>query len=296
MHDLYQIVTDRIVDALERGAPPWVRPWSTIPDALPMNAQTRRPYRGVNFTLLSLEAANNGYAANRWLTYRQAFELGGYVRKGEQGTPIVFWQLRRVGAVAETFPPQDGVPDFVDKVFPLLRCYTVFNVAQTEDLDQQYTEVQAPSWPPEARAEELIVMSGATLHHCGSKAYYRPDTDEIQLPPRVAFPSATGYYNVVLHELTHWTANERRCNRDLSGRFGDAAYAAEELVAEMGSAYLCAHCRIDGELRHAAYLSSWLKVLRSDDRAIFVAAAKAQRAADYILSSAQTPDRAAVAA
>ena len=107
-------------------------------------------------------------------------------------------------------------------------------------------------------------MSGATLRHGGSKAFFRPDTDEIQLPPPAAFPAAARYYNVALHALTHWTAGERRCNRDLSGRFGDAAYAAEELVAEMGSAYLCARCGIDGELRHAAYPASWLKVLRTD--------------------------------
>jgi antirestriction protein ArdC len=128
-----------------------------------------------------------------------------------------------------------------------------------------------------------MLMSAAIFRHGGSKAFYRPDTDEIQLPSRTAFPTASGYYNVALHELNHWAGHPNRCARDFSGRFRDAAYAAEELVAEMGAAYLCAHCRIDGELRHASYLASWLAMLKADKRAIFTAAAKSQQSADYIL-------------
>jgi len=291
MSDLYQAVTDRIVAALEQGAPPWVRPWSTLPEAIPMNAQSRRPYRGVNFALLSLEAACHGYDVNRWLTYRQAHELGAQVRRGAHGTTVVFWQLRKVAATAETFPDEADPPSLPDKVYPLLRAYTVFNVAQVDDLPAALTEVAKSSWEPEARAEELLLMSGATVRHGGTKAFYSPSADEIQLPPRAAFSGPAGYYNVALHELTHWTGHTSRCNRLLAGRFGDAAYAAEELIAEMGAAYLCAHCRLDGELRHASYLASWLKVLRSDKRAIFAAASAAQRAADYVLRLANpTPD------
>jgi antirestriction protein ArdC len=132
-------------------------------------------------------------------------------------------------------------------------------------------------------------MSGARFRSGGTRAYYQPATDEIHLPPQKAFVSVGDYYNVALHELTHWSGHPSRCNRDLSGRFGDAGYAAEELIAEMGAAFLCAHCRIDGELRHASYLESWLRVLRTDKRAIFVAASKAQQAADYILRLAQPP-------
>ncbi len=283
MHDLYQTVTDRMVDALERGAPPWVRPWSTIPDALPTNAQTHRTYRGVNFTLLSLEAANHGYPVNRWVTYRQALELGGHVRKGEQGTPVVFWQLRKVGAVAEVFPQDDDPPELPARVYPLLKAYTVFNVAQIEGLGSQYVEGTMPTWEPKARAEEVMLMSEARFRQGGARAFYHPATDEIHLPPPAAFANAAGYYNVALHELTHWTGHPSRCNRSLAGRFGDEAYAAEELIAEMGAAYLCAHCRIDGELRHAGYLQSWLRVLRNDKRAIFTASAQAQRAADHLI-------------
>ena len=136
--DLYAETTARIIEALEHGTPPWVRPWSTIPDAMPMNAQSRRPYRGINFTLLSLVAEQHGYAVNRWLTFRQALDLGAHVRKGEQGTPIVFWQLRRIGVVADAFPEHDDdPPELRGKVYPLLRSFTVFNVAQTDGLDPQ---------------------------------------------------------------------------------------------------------------------------------------------------------------
>jgi antirestriction protein ArdC len=293
--DLYASVTARIVAALERGAPPWVRPWSQITDALPVNAQTRRPYRGVNFALLSLEAEAYGYPVNRWLTYRQASELGAQVRRGERGSTVVFWQLRRIAATAETFP-QEGEPPLADRVYPLLRAYTVFNVAQIEGLRADYVEARQPTWEPEARGEELLLMSGAHFRQGGTRAYYQPATDEIHLPPLAAFPTASGYYATALHELVHWSGHPSRCQRDLTGRFGEAGYAAEELVAEMGAAYLCAHCRLDGELRHASYLQSWLKVLRSDKRAIFTAAAQAQRAADYVLALAQPPEVPALAA
>ena len=295
MNDLYAETTARIVAALERGVAPWVRPWSTLAEAIPMNAQTRRQYRGVNFTLLTLEAEGHGYPINRWLTYRQALELGGQVRRGEHGTAVVFWQLKKIAATAEVFP-DSATPDLPDRVYPLLRAYTVFNVAQVEGLAPELTQVAPATWEPEARAEELLLMSGAHLRFGGSKAFYRPASDEIQLPPQRAFATATGYYNVALHELTHWTGHERRCNRQLAGRFGEAAYAAEELIAEMGAAYLCAHCRLDGELRHADYLASWLKVLRTDKRAIFAAAAKAQKAADYVLALANPTRAVALAA
>jgi antirestriction protein ArdC len=208
----------------------------------------------------------------------------------------LFWQLRKIGVVAEAFPEPDDPPVTPAKIYPLLCAYTVFNVAQIDGLDAQYTQGQAPAWEPEARAEELLLMSGARFRQGGTRAFYQPASDEIHLPPRAAFSNAGGFYNTALHEITHWSGHPSRCHRDLTGRFGDAGYAAEELIAEMGAAYLCAFCRIDGELRHAGYLQSWLKVLRSDKRAIFTAAAHAQRAADYILKLAQPPERVAIAA
>jgi antirestriction protein ArdC len=291
MNDLYREITDRIVAALECGTPPWVRPWSSVPGAIPMNAQTRRQYRGVNFTLLSLQAAACGYEVNRWLTYRQANELGGQVRRGEQGATVVFWQLRKIRLTAETRPQDEDPSELPDRVYPLLRCYTVFNLAQIDGLPQATTAVVHPACEPEARSEDLLLMSGADIRHGGSNAFYQPSTDEIHLPPRQAFSAAGLYYATALHELTHWTSHSSRCNRQLGQRFGDGAYAAEELIAEMGSAFLCAHCRIDGQLQHASYLDHWLKVLRADKRAIFVASTKAQQAADYVLNLAD-PTRA----
>jgi antirestriction protein ArdC len=287
--DLYASITSRIIAAMERGTPPWVRPWSQIDDVLPINAHSRRPYRGVNFALLSLEAEAYGYSVNRWLTYRQASELGAQVRRGERGSTVVFWQLRRVAATAESFPDESAQPP-PDNVYPLLRAYTVFNVAQIEGLPVDYATPRVPTWEPEARGEELILMSGARFRQGGTRAYYQPGTDEIHLPALAAFPTAAGYYATALHELVHWSGAPARCHRDLNGRFGDAAYAAEELIAEMGAAYLCAHCRIDGELRHASYLQSWLRVLRNDKRAIFTAAAAAQKAADYLIGLTQPPE------
>ena len=198
---------------------------------------TRRPYRGINVVLLALEAQAQGYPLQRWVTYRQALELGGQVRKGEQGTTIVFWQLKRVAAVADVYPDRDE-PNLPDKVYPLLRAFTVFNTAQVDGLPPAVTSTVAPTWEPEARAEELLLMSGAQIRHGGFKAYYAPAIDVVQLPPRSAFATAQQYYGTALHELTHWSAHPSRCARQFGQRFGDDAYAAEELVAEMGAAFL----------------------------------------------------------
>jgi antirestriction protein ArdC len=261
---------------------------------MPMNAASRRPYRGINALLLAVEATSQGYPLNRWLTYRQASELGGQVCRGERGTTVVLWRLRKLSAAANAHP-DEGEPDLHERVIPLLRAFTVFNLAQADGVAPELQTIERHNWDPDARAEDLLQMSGATIRHGGSRAFYRPGDDEIHLPPPRAFAEAGQYYATGLHELTHWTAHPSRCNRQLGQRFGDDAYAAEELIAEMGAAFLCAHCRLDGELHHAGYLASWLKVLRADKRAIFVAATRAQQAADYLLKLAQPPDREAMA-
>ena len=216
-----------------------------------MNAGTKRSYRGINVVLLALEAQRHGYPRNAWLTYRQASELGGQVRRGEQGVSVVFWRLRHFAAIADAYPAEDE-HDLPDRIIPLLRSFSVFNVAQIDGLPPELMVVPVVTWEPEARAEELLLMSGAIIRHGGAQAFYQPRTDEIHLPPRQWFPAGVRYYATALHELCHWTSHPSRCKRELGKRFGDFSYAAEELIAEIGAAFLCAHCRVDGQLEHAS--------------------------------------------
>lgn len=288
-HDLYQAVTDRIVAALEAGVAPWIRPWSGGGfEGVPLNAGSSRPYRGVNRVLLTMEAHGKGYRSNRWLTYRQTSELGGRVRRGEHGVQIVFYRLKELPQAAE---PERLEDDPRPKVIPLLRAYTVFNLAQVDGLPDRLTPPvpSQPAWEPQEAAERLLKGSGARIEHGGPMAFYSPLDDRIQLPDPGAFKDQGSYYATAIHELVHWTGHPDRLDRQLGRRFGEAAYACEELVAEMGSAFLCASCRIDGELQHPEYIAEWLKVLKNDKRAIFTASTKAQRAADFIESTVGTP-------
>jgi len=280
MSDLYQTVTDKIIAALEAGTPPWVRLWTTGGDnGLPVNGATRRQYAGINVVLLTLEGMFNGYERNCWLTYRQAAALGGQVRAGSTGTQVVFYKRTE-------FPDKDD-PAKPSRLVPLLRSFTVFNTSQIDNLPPHLTQpAEPPAWNPLDAAERLLAESGADIRHGGNRAFYHPPLDYISLPPRASFPSAPAYYSTGLHELSHWSGASTRLNRDLSGRFREAAYAAEELIAEISSAFLCAQLGIQGQLQHASYISSWLRLLRSDKRAVFTAAAKAQQAATYLLETA----------
>jgi antirestriction protein ArdC len=177
----------------------------------------------------------------------------------------------------------------------LLRTYTVFNVGQVDGLPEE-APTAAPTWSAIEAAQQLIDTTGADIRHGGGVACYVPSQDVIRMPIPGDFAYAGGYYATLLHELAHWTSAPSRCNRQLGKRFGDDAYAAEELIAELGSAFLCAHCRIDGCLQHAAYLDHWLRVLRSDKRAIFTASAAAQKAADYVLGCVPEQGTTALAA
>ena len=285
--DLYQVVTDQIISALETGTPPWVCPWSRSPsDAVPANLATSRSYRGINTLLLNMQAMSHGYAVNRWLTFSQARALGACVRKGESGTGIVFFKM------LECDSPRAANDEPARRVIPLLRSFTVFNAAQVEGLPEGLLAVPAPveGWTPVTAAEELLARSGAVIRHGGDRAFYRPSDDVIQLPLPTAFAQASRYYNVALHELTHWSGHPDRCNRVLSGRQHIEAYAFEELVAEMGSAFLSSHCGLPGELQHATYIEHWLKALKNDKRLIFSAASLAQKAADYLLPQATAPN------
>ncbi len=279
--DLYASVTERIVAALEAGTPPWICPWRGVGvDARPANAATARPYRGINVLLLNLRAMTCGYSRSRWLTFAQALAAGGHVRKGEQGTQIVFFKMHEVDAAGLARQPSEE-----RKVIPLLRAFKVFNVDQVDGLPEALAAKPAPpaGWEPLVVADNIVAESGAQIRHGGSRAFYVPDADLIQMPPRSAFDCAGDYYATALHELTHWTGHAGRCNRPLGRRHGIDAYAFEELVAEMGSAFLTDYCGIVGRMQHASYIASWLAALRNDKRLIFAAASQAQKAADYLL-------------
>ena len=280
MNDLYTHVTERIIAALETGVPPWLPPWHEgADDGIPRNLSSGKPYRGINILLLHMQAMANGYAEHRWLTFKQANEIGARVRKGETGTPIVFFKWQEVGSNDET--PERDKPA---RVRPMLKSFIVFNAAQLDDLPLEYHQSpKLPDWKPIERAEDLLLGSGALIRHGGNRAFYVPDQDYIQLPPAAWFPNPAAFYGTALHELTHWSGHPQRCCRLLGKQHGMDAYAFEELVAEMGAAFLCAYCGLPGQLEHASYIDNWLQALKRDKRLIFVAASKAQAAADFLL-------------
>lgn len=282
--DVYSRVTSRIVEQLEKGVRPWLKPWSAenagarITRPLRHNGQ---PYRGVNVLLLWDEAIEKGYASNTWMTYRQAQELKGQVRKGEHGSLVMF-----ADRFTKTETNEQG--EDVEKQIPFMKGYTVFNVEQIEGLPESYyvkPEPKGEKLPLIENAEAFFEATGATFRHGGNKAYYAASPDVIQLPYPETFRDAESYAATKAHELTHWTKHQSRLDRDFGRkRFGDEGYAKEELVAELGAAFLCADLNITPQARedHAAYIAHWLEVLKGDKRFIFTAAAHAQRALDYL--------------
>ena len=279
---IHEEVTDKIVAELERGVAPWVKPWESGPggDCMPRNAATRRAYRGVNVLMLWAAAARGGYPLPRWLTFRQAKELGGFIRKGERATPIVL--VKRLAVEDESSCEDDRAGG--TRQVTMLRYFFVFNVAQVEGLPSHLCVPPEPKERGErhARAEAFLAAIGAGVRHGGTLACYVPSADCIMLPPFAAFEGPEHYYATRLHETGHWSGHQSRLARDLSGRFGSRAYAAEELVAELVAAFLCAELAIEGRLRHAEYIGSWLELLRADTKAVFTAASKANEAADYL--------------
>jgi antirestriction protein ArdC len=248
----------------------------------PINVITKKPYRGINTLCLWAAAEAKGYERGEWGTYPQWQEKGAQVRKGEKATLVVFWKFANASAEVQ----EDGGETAPTGSSRLLftRGYSVFNAGQVDG----YTPKEQPDAPVMERLERADAFYknvGADVRHGGNQAYYAPGSDHIQMPPFQAFVENVGYYSVLAHEYTHWTANAGRCNRQLGKRFADNAYAAEELVAELGAAFTCAHLGLSTEPRpdHARYIDSWLKVLKADKRAIFTAASKAQQAADFLI-------------
>jgi antirestriction protein ArdC len=283
---LYQEITDKIIAELEAGRVPWVQPWGTAaakaPLTMPKNAATRRQYSGINVLILWSAVIEQGFSSQNWLTFRQALGLGGHVRKGERGTTVVYADRFVPDEERERAERDGDEPNAI----PFLKRFTVFNTEQCENLPPDLANATEPV--PEGlilpHAEGLIAATGADFRVGGDRAFYSTIYDFIQVPRPEAYFEPINWHRTALHELGHWSGHPSRLNRDLSGNFGSALYAKEELVAEMTSAFACASLGIVPTVRHADYIGSWLEVLRDDDRAIVRAASAASKAADYLLA------------
>jgi antirestriction protein ArdC len=284
--DLYARVTASIVADLEQGVRPWTKPWSAQHLAgritRPLRS-TGEPYKGVNVILLWCEAASRGFAAPIWVTFRQALAFGGHVRKGERGATVVY-----ADKIVRTEIQEDG--EEAERAIPFLKAYTVFNVEQVEGLPERFHMLATPTLTRAqriAQADAFFVNLRGELRHGGDQAYYAVHQDVVQVPPFECFTDPVSYYATLAHEFTHWTRHPTRLDRDFGRqRFGDQGYAREELVAELGAAFVCADLGLELTPRedHAAYLDHWLKVLKAEPRFLFTAAAHAQKACDYLIA------------
>jgi antirestriction protein ArdC len=284
MH-VYQVITDSIMDKLAKGVIPWQKPWNHTA-GISRNLLSQKPYKGINVWIL----AATGYASPYWLTYKQALDIGGHVKKGEHGAQVVFWKW--LDTKEEV---QEGEED--RKHAPIARLYTVFNAQQCE-LPERLQSLVAPSLTTGNDTARQITACEEILAHIPhppaiqqreARAYYSPGRDMVNMPEQRLFPKLEHYYSVLFHELTHSTGHRSRLNRDTLNdllAFGDTNYSKEELVAEMGAAYLCRVAGIANETldNSAAYIQGWLGKLRTDKRLLIHAAAQAQKAADWILN------------
>lgn len=311
--DLYRQITDRIVVALENGVAPWRKPWRAAAGSglagLPLNSTTGRHYSGVNVLLLWMSAEEQGFRNNRWLTYRQAQQTGGQVRKGEKATLAVVykdWTKQAEDREGNRLYDSDGKP--LTEAVPMLKPLQLFNAEQCEGLPAEVAA--SPEQPPAVDEDGILspdvmdrvlrmVNASGVKHRMlpQNRAYYRPLTDEIVMPMAGQFFTEADWWSTLLHELVHSTGHAKRLNREgitsSFRQFGDPVYALEELIAEMGSAFLCAQIGVSGEVQHDSYVDHWLKVLKSDKKALFRACRHAREASEYLLA---LPERQAVAA
>jgi antirestriction protein ArdC len=272
--NVYDVITDRILTLLDQGIVPWRRPWAGGETGIPTNLDSRRPYRGINVWLLSCA----GYSSPHWVTFRQAHKLGGFVRKGERGFPVLFWRWYDKDDQGET------------RRIPVVRYTTAFNVQQCEGLPVELEPASTTRFPPIQACEAVLanMPHPPTVREHGGRACYLPSLDTIAVPPRSCFEKAEEFYCTLLHELVHSTGHARRLARPAvmdPTTFGNHAYSKEELVAEMGAAYLCGHTGIsDTTLDNSvAYIQGWLSRLRNDKTFVVNAAAAAQKAVDFVL-------------
>ena len=283
--DVYSRITDKIIADLEQGVRPWLKPWNADHAAGRITRPLRHngiPYKGINVVMLWSASVAKGYACPLWLTFKQAIELGGHVKKGETGELVVY-----ADRITRTETDAKGAE--VEKAIPFLKGYTVFNAEQCEGLPAHYTaKAEPPALTPLQRidaADRFFAAIGADIRQGGTRAYYASGPDHVQMPPFETFRDAESYAATLAHECVHWTKHDKRLARDFGRvRHGDEGYAREELVAELGAAFLSADIGITPEVRedHAAYIASWLDVLKGDKRFVVSAASYAQRAVDYL--------------
>jgi antirestriction protein ArdC len=286
MRDLYTEVTEKIVAALETGTAPWARSWTGTNLC---NGLSGYKYNGINVLLLGMR----GFSDHRFYTFNQAKTLGAFVRKGEKGTMIVKWLFFKNSSEEKDTPEESGVVAS-GKIRPVLKAYTVFNHTQIEWAEgKENFKYPAPviSADTDVSGKYAPVSAFATSvpanveHNSAAAPCYMPALDKISIPWPASFHSADAYWSTRFHETVHWTGAPSRLNRDLLNRFGSEKYAAEELVAEMGSAFLCAEFGITNNLQHAEYIGSWIKILKKDKFAIFTAVRKANEAVKSLLKT-----------
>lgn len=281
---LYDEVTSRIILELEAGRVPWVQPWdaSHCPCTMPCNALTGRAYSGINVLILWSTVLERGYSSQRWLTFRQAEQAGGNVRRGEKGSVVCY---------ADRFIPKDErenarSDDRDARTVAFLKRFVVFNIDQCDGLSDTLTGSDACPDPRLAieEADSLIEATRADFRIGGPHAFYVPSLDYVQVPLQAAYHEPIDWYRTALHELGHWTGHSSRLDRDQTGEFASDAYGREELVAEMASAFMCASLGIHPTVRHADYIGAWLDILKADEKAIFRAASAASKAASFVLA------------
>lgn len=287
--DVAAAITATILEKLEAGTKPWVQPWTGSPTCRPLR-HNGEPYRGINTIMLWLAARVRSFASPYWMTYNQAHQLGGQVRRGERSSMAVFYKAlgateADTNAIAADEPGEAGKPK---KRF-VLRSFNVFNVDQIDGIEAHYPKPELkplPAYEQRAEIEAFFERVPAMVRHQGTSAFYRRDADEITLPPVDAFRDYPAYASVRAHETAHWTGHKSRLDRQFGTRFGDQAYAFEELVAEIAAAIVGAQLGLpEAELDdHASYLKSWIKVLKQDKNAILTAASKADQAAELIMT------------
>ena len=282
-----QKVADAILELMDNGVSPWQKDWINDPSAtpwgIPANISSGNAYRGVNVPMLWHAKHTNGFDTDLWVTYKQAQDMGGHVTQGEKSTAFVC-KFKKI-----------TVKDRADRDktvnIPMWKTFAVFNVEQTTGIDYTRPEKKPV---PESQVLSFASSTGASIEHVGNRACYIPSADKIQLPHPEQFRSQAGYNGTLLHELVHWTGDKTRCDRQFGKRFGDQAYAFEELVAESGSAFVCATLGLPYLIEnHASYLTHWRDIITRTPQAIMTAFSQAQKATDYIIDAAEVKQEAA---